>query len=789
MLPTPRQGGSPLKAAVGARTSGCDIAVTTRRQCDEEGALGGSVPRDFGDLQRSNNTYNCNPPTLRPARGLRPPTHHSDAPHHRGALSALPPPLTPSSSASLPLALAWRRKCPKMLRAASLRLFLALTLAASLGCATGASKESSATAAQLRRSVRDAPCPPTNLARFDVTYRTKQRIPWVTVLLADAETCASTCVGFEGCVAFAFKNRTGACQLNNVLVAPSELRVGGNFDYYVLSLVTCGGTLAPSLAPTRHPSLSPTLTPTPAPTLAPFVLCPPTNLARFDVTYKTKQRIPWVTVLLADAEVCASTCVGFEGCVAFAFKNITGACQLNNVLVAPSELRVGGNFDYYVISLVTCVVQASVLSSTPTLLPSSAPTSSSPSSAPTEPPSAMPTASPSKLPSAVPSSAPSPQPTRSPSEPTLGPTPHPTTLAPTTAIPTKIPSAVPSQPPSANPSTLTPTGLPSAGPTPFPTLAPTFPICPEHTVSRFHVRYSAKPRGAWITVTLAPENSELCANLCISQAGCVAFAYKSATGTCNLQNSLTPPGELRIGGNFDYYVLWMVNCAGTAAPIATSISPTHAPTLGPTGLTDPTVTPTSSPTITCVDQVDSCATVDVALCPLVRDLCPVRCGLCDGLSTESPDLNIASSTWSPSQPPVAVNCTREVDVAFMLDASRTVTPLDWETLLHFVKSTIARLNVNSGRTRVAVVSFATEARIEFMFNTSASVDDMSARLNPQISPLMGGSSFLGSAMRHFREVMLGNSSGYRGRDFLLVVITDGDIQDKEVLASEHVALS
>ena len=685
-----------------------------------------------------------------------------------------------------------------MLRAASSHLVLALALVASLGCATGASKESGAAAAQvLRRSARDAPCPPTNLARFDVTYSAKQQYPWVTVELADSETCASTCVGFEGCVAFAFKNSTGTCQLHNALVAESELRIGGNFDYYVLSLTTCGGTLSDTNAvPTNNPSLPPT----PAPTAAPSVFCPSTILARFDVTYSAKQRLPWVTVELADAETCASTCVGFEGCVAFAFKNSTGTCQLNNALVAESELRIGGNFDYYVLSLTACVPQASVLSAAPTLLPSAAPMSSSPSSAPTEPPSAIPTASPSRLPSLAPTTAaPTPQPTHQPlsSTPTHRPTPYPTTAAPTTAVPTKMPSAGPSQlpsaAPSATPSTLAPTeppmsgptALPSAGPTHVPTLEPTIPICPERNVSRFEVMFSAKPRGAWITVTLTPENSELCANLCISQFGCVAFAYKAATGTCNLQNSLTPIGELRVGGNFDYYVLSMFACAVSAAPSATPT--THVPTF--MVLPDPTEVPTLSPTITCVDLLDSCATVDLALCPLVRDLCPARCGLCNGSSTATPAPSSTSAlSISPTQPPVAIYCTREVDLAFILDASRTVAAIDWETLLNFVKTVIGRLNVNSGLTRVATISYAEEARVDFWFDSFTTVDAMSSILTPQVAPLMGGSSFTGNAMKHFREVMLSNTSGYRGKHVQVIVITDGDAYDDDVLASEQIAL-
>ena len=66
-------------------------------------------------------------------------------------------------------------------------------------------------------------------------------------------------------------------------------------------------------------------------------------------------------------------------------------------------------------------------------------------------------------------------------------------------------------------------------------------------------------------------------------------------------------------------------------------------------------------------------------------------------------------------------CRKQADVLFLIDATSSIDYEYWKThVLGFVSDVIRQLNVDSGRTRVAVVSYSDTAKVTKDLNSLAS---------------------------------------------------------------------
>ena len=68
------------------------------------------------------------------------------------------------------------------------------------------------------------------------------------------------------------------------------------------------------------------------------------------------------------------------------------------------------------------------------------------------------------------------------------------------------------------------------------------------------------------------------------------------------------------------------------------------------------------------------------------------------------------------------DCPSIIDIAFIIDSSRSVGSRNWERLRRFVKSLISKLDVRSSATHVAIIAYSTYPIAEMRFWNRQSTD-------------------------------------------------------------------
>jgi len=65
----------------------------------------------------------------------------------------------------------------------------------------------------------------------------------------------------------------------------------------------------------------------------------------------------------------------------------------------------------------------------------------------------------------------------------------------------------------------------------------------------------------------------------------------------------------------------------------------------------------------------------------------------------------------------AGTCREAVDVVFVVDNSATISASKYQQLLEFLFNVVAQLDVDSGRVRVAVITYSDMTTVRFRFST------------------------------------------------------------------------
>ena len=65
-------------------------------------------------------------------------------------------------------------------------------------------------------------------------------------------------------------------------------------------------------------------------------------------------------------------------------------------------------------------------------------------------------------------------------------------------------------------------------------------------------------------------------------------------------------------------------------------------------------------------------------------------------------------------------CRQRMDIVVVLDASGSIRQNNFDKAKAFLADTIDQLNVNSGRTRVGLVTFGNDVRLRFQLNKFSS---------------------------------------------------------------------
>ena len=117
------------------------------------------------------------------------------------------------------------------------------------------------------------------------------------------------------------------------------------------------------------------------------------------------------------------------------------------------------------------------------------------------------------------------------------------------------------------------------------------------------------------------------------------------------------------------------------------------------------------------------------------------------------------------------------DIVFVLDGSGSIGVNNFTTMKSFVSRLIARMDINSGNTRVGIITFSSSVGTYFNLNSHATI----ASLQAAISSLnySGGSTYTDAALAFVRTTMLISAAGDRSNvPNVVVILTDGHSSDE-----------
>lgn len=121
-----------------------------------------------------------------------------------------------------------------------------------------------------------------------------------------------------------------------------------------------------------------------------------------------------------------------------------------------------------------------------------------------------------------------------------------------------------------------------------------------------------------------------------------------------------------------------------------------------------------------------------------------------------------------------------MELVFVIDSSESVGPENFEIVKDFVTALVDRVTVGNGATRVGLVLYSLEARLEFELTSYTSKQDVKHAVRRMA--YMGEGTHTGTAIRKAsREAF---RSARPGVSKVIVVITDGQTDEREPLKLE-----
>lgn len=117
-----------------------------------------------------------------------------------------------------------------------------------------------------------------------------------------------------------------------------------------------------------------------------------------------------------------------------------------------------------------------------------------------------------------------------------------------------------------------------------------------------------------------------------------------------------------------------------------------------------------------------------------------------------------------------------LDVVFVMDESGSIGSTNYEKMKDFVSDLVAGMDVDSGNTRVGLVTFANSVKTTINLNEHTTL----ASLQSAISALThgGGKTYTNLALEYVRAQMLTEAAGDRSNvSNVVVILTDGRSTD------------
>ena len=112
------------------------------------------------------------------------------------------------------------------------------------------------------------------------------------------------------------------------------------------------------------------------------------------------------------------------------------------------------------------------------------------------------------------------------------------------------------------------------------------------------------------------------------------------------------------------------------------------------------------------------------------------------------------------------------DIVFVLDESGSIGSADFNLMKSFVSQLVGRLDIDSGNTRVGLVTFSSSVGTYFNLNAYSTVASVQAAVDSL--RYRGGGTNTATALAHVRTTMLTSAAGDRSDvPNVVVVLTDG----------------
>ena len=112
------------------------------------------------------------------------------------------------------------------------------------------------------------------------------------------------------------------------------------------------------------------------------------------------------------------------------------------------------------------------------------------------------------------------------------------------------------------------------------------------------------------------------------------------------------------------------------------------------------------------------------------------------------------------------------DIVFVLDESGSIGSTNFELMKSFLSQLVARLDIDSGNTRVGLVTYSNNVGTGFNLSAHSSVASVQAAISSLT--YSGGGTNTAAALAHVRTTMLTSAAGDRSNvPNVVVVLTDG----------------
>ncbi|KAH3860726.1 hypothetical protein DPMN_023644 [Dreissena polymorpha] len=156
-----------------------------------------------------------------------------------------------------------------------------------------------------------------------------------------------------------------------------------------------------------------------------------------------------------------------------------------------------------------------------------------------------------------------------------------------------------------------------------------------------------------------------------------------------------------------------------------------------------------------------------------KQACPKPQTTTTTTTTPEPTTTTTATTTQMQQEEPDKTCQgKEADIVFIVDSSSSIWNVDFETQKTFIGDVVSHFDVESGKTRVALIAFSNEAVVKIHLNQYSTRKELISEIAKVTQP--GGSTNTHLALELMLKEVFSTKNGARpGAAHIAVVITDG----------------